>query len=75
MNIVEALRQSDIIRREGKASHVGSHGTGWVHVEMLLGQAWASAGFNRIDAYNQLALTKDDLIADDWEARKENELP
>lgn len=69
MTLPEALKISDIVRRKDKPSHVGSNGDGWVHIEMLLGQSWAAAGSNRLDAYSGIALTKEDLLADDWEAK------
>ncbi len=71
MTITEALKISDIVRRKDKPSHVGSNGDGWVHIDMLLGQCWASSAPNRLDAYNFLALQKEDLLADDWEVRED----
>ena len=62
MTLIEALKISDHIRRKGKASHVGSNGNGWVDIYTLL----LCNGLQ----YNQYSLTftKEDILADDWEA-------
>lgn len=69
MTLVEALKVSDIIRRKGKALHVGSHGDGWVHIDLLIGKSWATVFLSMGDCFDRFYLTKDDLLADDWEAR------
>lgn len=65
MTLGEALKISDIVRRKGKASHCGSDGNGWVHIEILLpAETVFVPGMT-----SSLRLTKDDLQAQDWEAK------
>src|SRR6266853_2331181 len=59
MNFVEALKIKRPIRRIGKASHVGSDGLGWVDPDYLL------------TTFNSGFLTKEDILAEDWEVRSE----
>lgn len=56
MTILKALEYSYIIRRKDKPSHVGSHGTGWMHIHYLL---------------MDNNLNVDDLLADDWEYKND----
>lgn len=73
MTIIEALKISDILRRKSSAKHRGSHGDGWVHVNVLLGAPFKSYLFEVPDCLN-FTLTKADLLADDWEAKGGDDL-
>lgn len=66
MTLPQALRLSDYIRRKNKPSHVGSHGNGWVDIEILLGTSNRETPFIYLSS---LCLTKEDILADDWEAK------
>lgn len=57
MGLAAALRLSDVIRRKDHPKYVGSHGDGWVNIEVMLGE-------NPL-----IPLTREDIIAEDWEAR------
>lgn len=68
MTITEALEISDTVRRKGKASHVGSGGDGWVHIDLILPPVMRSSSIVH-DMVPFLYLTKEDLLAKDWEAK------
>lgn len=56
MTIQEAFKSGRPIARKNSARHRGSHGTGFVDPEFLL---------------TVLHITKEDIIADDWEIQEE----
>lgn len=53
MNLLDALRYSDNVRRKGLHKHIGSNGEGWVNIDYIL----STPGF----------LTLEDLVSLDWE--------
>jgi len=62
MTIIEALNQADFIRRKNCIRHCGVHGDGWVSISMLFSE-------RRGYELDPLILTKEDILADDWEAQ------
>lgn len=59
MNLLEALKINDLVRRKGNPSNF----KGWFHINTLLSQSTfkVNGGLN-------LNLTREDILADDWEA-------
>lgn len=69
MTIIEALKISDAIRRKNNKLHSGSGGTGFVHIDVLL----HDCSFKFCSICNMsFKLSKQDLIADDWEAKPDD---
>lgn len=54
MNLCEALRKGNIIRRKSSPRIAGSSGDGWVDANMLI---------------SNMTVSLEDLMADDWEVR------
>lgn len=70
MNFIKAAKKSNIVRRKDLIKHIGSDGKGWIDARYAFDQYRAVSWLHDIGRPFPL-LTWIDLMADDWEYKKE----
>ena len=71
MNLIEALKTDKQLRRP-IVKHMGSKGDGWLSNALLLTILLDNNNkFSSINNYADRLMSKEDLLADDWEIKEE----